>query len=289
MPEKKSRSPSAVQGPTSSSRMLAPDPASLDRAFSALRVYAEGSSRAALVPIDEAVPASLADPAERGKLQQRLLTALDGCASAQGHEYICSKLSLIGNPRSVSALGRLLGDACAATAARTALEAIGGSAAIRTLRTSLSTLQGQAKIGVVNSLANLRDQASTAVFCNLLDDANLEIAAAAISALGDLGSKKAAAALRAFAPRAPRQLRLNLANAVLRCAERLLSEARVSDAEALCRYLAVWAPPHVLSAATRLLEGRSRAGRISDLRNSRGAPAQGSWGASPSDPRKIAR
>jgi len=66
--------------------------------------------------------ASLDDTAAQKELEKRLLVVLKRSGSPVAREYICSKLTLIGSDRSVSALAPLLNTPEFATAARNALE-----------------------------------------------------------------------------------------------------------------------------------------------------------------------
>jgi hypothetical protein len=230
------------------------DPAALKEAFEALRTYCEGSSRAALLPIDEAVIASLNDKATRSELEQRLVAALLVGGSVEAREFICAKLVLIGSERAVPALSALLSDARLATPARTALEAIASPKASEAMRKRLPRLSGLQKVGAIHSIGARRDAGSERSLAALLRAADVDVAGAALGALGEIGSAKAANALCAFAPKAPEALRPKLADATLVCAERLLATGQRAEAQALARMLdAPEQPEHVRQAAARLL------------------------------------
>ena len=140
----------------------------LRTAFDALKSYDRGSGRGALLPIDEAVVASLENKAARTELERQLASALQNGGSAAAREYICSKLALIGSEFCVPPLGALLTSPEAATAARHALEAIPGRRAARTLRDNLSKVDGLQKVGVINSLGTRRDADSVRALTALL-------------------------------------------------------------------------------------------------------------------------
>ncbi len=206
-------------------------PAPLDDAFSALRSYDQGSSRAALLPIDEAVVAALPDPADRLTLETRLLAALSAGGSSVALEYLCAKLTLIGSALAVPALAALLDQPALTTAARNALEAAPHPEATAALRAQLPKLAGLPLLGVVQSLGIRR---------------------AAAAALGEIGTPAAAAALRDFSARAPAVVAPALADALLVCAERLLAAGARAAAQSLYQLLATAAQPvHVRLAATR--------------------------------------
>jgi HEAT repeat protein len=227
----------------------------LSTAFDALKSYDQGSSRGALLPIDEAVVASLDDKAARSELERQLVTALRNGGSVVAREYICSKLSLIGTAFCVPALAALLNKPEVATTARNALEAIPDRQATRTLRDNLSKVEGLQKVGVINSLRARRDADSVRALTASLKQADTRIAAAATAALGDIATSQAAKALRDFQPKAPEALRQKVADAMLTCAERLLAAGKRADALTLYQLLATTAQPnHVQYATARGLE-----------------------------------
>lgn len=245
--------------PQSSPTQAKPDADALNAAFDALKTYDQGSSRGALVPIDEAVIASLDDPRARQELEQRLVTALKDGGSAVAQEYICSKLTLIGSEFSVPALAPFLNAPEFATAALNALEAIPGNQATRALRSSLSETEGLQKIGVINSLGAKRDADSVKALSRLLQNEDAGIAGAAAAALGAIATTSAAKALKGFLAKAPASIQLQIADAMLTCAEQLLAAGKRTDARTLHELLATTVQPkHVQQAAARGLELASR-------------------------------
>lgn len=234
---------------------LKPEAAVVSAAFVALKTYCQGSSRAALLPIDEAVAAALNDKKARKGLERELVTALKGLGSAVAQEYVCSKLVLIGSKFCVPSLAMLLSVPEVATAARNALEVIPDPHAAKTLRKGLPKLQGPLKAGAINSLGVRRDADSVRTLSKLLNDPDVEVAGAAIAALGNIGSARAAEALREFLPKSVATLRHVVADACLACAVRLLAANNRVGAQRLYRMLSATAQPeHVQEAVARGLE-----------------------------------
>ena len=220
-------------------------PATLDAAFSALRSYDQGSSRAALLPIDEAVVAALPDPAARLALETRLLGALSAGGSGVALEYLGSALA-------VPALAALLDQPALTTAARNALEASPHPEAAAALRAQLPRLKGVLLVGVIQSLGLRHDQASVPALARLLPHGNPAVAGAAAAALGEIGTPAAARALGAFQPDAPAGLQPALADACLVCAERLVASYQRPAAQSLYQLLSAPAQPrHIRQAAAR--------------------------------------
>ena len=218
-------------------------------AFEALTKYREGSGRAALLPLDQAVGG--ATGSERRRLEERLLAVLRAGPSPVASEYICSKLVLIGSAASVPALAALLADPQVATAARTALEAMPSHIAARALRNSLPKLENAQRIGAINSLAVRRDEESVAALSDLLPSRDEQLALAAAAALGCIGTEKASKALRVFWQKAPAGIQIRLADALLVCAEQLLAAKKPVDAKALYELVTAPTLPHHIQTAAR--------------------------------------
>ena len=245
--------------PRSGALRPGPRRSALDAAFEALTPYEQGSSRAALLPIDQAVTASLDNKTVRRELEPRLLGQLATSRSAVAREYICSKLALIGSDLSVPALASLLDLPDSATAARNALEVIPGRQATKALRLGLSKVQGLQKIGVINSLGVRRDDDSVSALAALLHDSDPRIVAAALGALGAIATTRAAKCLCQMVPKLSQGCCPGLADALLTCAQRLLADGKKTDAGNLYRTIAgAEVPEHVRRAAARGMEAVSR-------------------------------
>jgi HEAT repeat protein len=221
-------------------------------AFQALRSYDRGSGRALLLPIDEAVMASLKDTPLRIQLEQKLAAELTQCKTTVAQEYLCSKLALIGGALAVGALAPLLSNAEASTAARNALERISAPTATKALLESLPQLKGHQRIGVINSLGARRDPSSLRVLVPLLKESDVEVVTAAAAAIGEIASARSARALLAFQAHAPAAIQLKLADAMLVCAERLRRGGDPARARTLYQALiSSGQATHVRAAAVR--------------------------------------
>lgn len=233
--------------------------AELDSAVESLKTYAAGSSRGSLIPIDSAVMEALSNPPRREALEQQLLGILAGTLSPEAIEYICSKLAFIGSRASTASLGRLLTVERVSTAARNALEKNQSAAAAKVLRNAATRGACVDRVGAIQSLARRRDPSAVPWLRKMLDDSELEVAAAAAYALGEIGSPASGAALKSFLPRVPVQLRGAVADAAMVCAERFIQEGQVSSAKAL--YSAVASAPcarYVSEAAKKAIDSMSR-------------------------------
>lgn len=100
-------------------------------------------------------------PRDWAKAEEQLLAtlALPGCTEA-GRAFLCRLLGLVGSAKSVPALAALVREAKTADAARRALEVIPGPEASAALRAALGALEGNAKAGLIGSIAARRDAAA---------------------------------------------------------------------------------------------------------------------------------
>jgi HEAT repeat protein len=225
----------------------------VDKAFEALKTYDWGQDRNVLKAIDDAVVASHKDAAARKGLETRLAGVLAGDGSRAAKDFVCRKLSLIGTAESVPALAGLLPDAKLSHMARYALERMPSPEAVTAMRDSLPKVKGRVKVGVINSLGVRRDAKSLSALVALLKDSDKETVAAAAAALGSIGNAEAAKALGALQAKAPKGLKLAVADAQLTCAERLLADGKKAQAMAIYNALrkAEDQPKHVQLAANR--------------------------------------
>lgn len=111
-------------------------------------------------------------PKDWPKLEEQLLAALaqPDCTAA-GRAFLCRMLALVGSGKAVPALAALLRDPKSADAARTALEVIPLAAAGDALRDALGLLPGNAKAGLIGSIAFRRDASARAEFAALQNQA----------------------------------------------------------------------------------------------------------------------
>jgi HEAT repeat protein len=242
---------------------------SIDKAFEALKTYQWGTDRKVLTPIDDAIPETHGDAAAQKELETRLAAVLGSNLSRAAKDFACRKLTVIGTAASVPALASLLNDKDLSHMARYALERIEAPEAAQALRDALPSLKGKLKIGVIGSLGVRRDTAAIVALAEALGTANatatgtalggdigtlgsadLAVATAAATALGDIGTEQAVESLsRAMAATAVKQA---VSDAMLASAERLLADGKKVAALGVYKQLLKGNPPkNVRLAATR--------------------------------------
>lgn len=140
-----------------------------------------------------------ADAATMSDIEAHLLTVLQDPAATPGaQEEIGRMLRVVGTPRSVPILAKLLTDEKLGNVARFALERIPDASADAALRAALPVVKGKALIGVINSLGERRDAGAVALIKPLAANADVDVTNAAIAALGKIGSREAVAVLQAM-------------------------------------------------------------------------------------------
>ncbi len=204
----------------------------LENAFAALRTYDWGTPMAQLVPIDAAILATYGRTELRQDLENRLLEVLASDVPLAARNYVCRQLAVIGSPRSVPALERLLDDPQLAHLARGALEVIPGPEATAALCAATSRLAAERRLGVIHSLGRRGDTAAVATVTALLDDSDPQLVAASLIALARLPGSESAQAVLDYLRRASPDTLLDAKHAALQAAQRLLAENKLREAAA---------------------------------------------------------
>ena len=139
-------------------------------------------------------------------------------------------LAVFGNKDAVPAIAPYLSDEELSSWARIALEAIPDPACDEALRKAETSLKGRLLIGVINSIGVRRDAKAVDALVKRLGDADADVAAAAAAALGRIGGDAAAKALEKALATAPPAVRGEVADAVVRCAEKYLAAGKKDEA-----------------------------------------------------------
>lgn len=220
----------------------------LDQAFESLKKFDWGTPLAEVSGIEDAVVAAHTDAALRQDVERRLIAALSSDISRDAKDYVCRKLAMIGSAASVPALGGLLTQEAHSHLARHALERIPGPEAAAALKDALPKLSGKLKIGVIGSLAARGEASAAPALAALLNDADPAVARSATLALGTIGGADAVRALQAAA-QGPSKDKQTSIDALLSCAESLLSSQKASEAAAIYKSLSGDEQPRLVRLA----------------------------------------
>lgn len=169
--------------------------------------------------------------------QQELIAVLQSNAAPAEKAIACKQLAIYGSEEAVPTLLPLLADQELASWARTALEAIPGSAPDEALREAMRTLRGRLLVGTINSIGVRRDGLAVEPLIQKLGDSDADVASAAAVALGHIGGDRAAEALAQALTKSPAAVRSAVAEGGILCAEWYL--AKDQSAEAVKLYDAI--------------------------------------------------
>jgi hypothetical protein len=196
---------------------------------------------------------SLAGAATGAEMTEpELLSVLGSDAGLQEKARACQQLAVVGGPKSVPALAKLLNQEHLADYARSGLEAIRDPAAGAALRKALPGLEGRLLAGVVNSLGVRRERAAVRDLEKLALDPKRGVAAEALASLGMIGTTDAVKALDKALTDGPAELRVPAAHASLVAAAHLAKENNRTAARKLLERVVRSAPPaHIAAVAER--------------------------------------
>ena len=210
---------------------------SVDQYLAMVAKYEYGQSREPLTALNDFIRFATNSPEALQRLEQRFLKILHGDATLAGKQYLCKRPSLIGTDQSIPVLSTMLVDSATADMARFALERIPGSAVDNVLRKALSKARGNARIGIINTLGRRRDPQAVTGLRKLLDDPEATVVSAAVAALGKIANDDATRALRQALNNTSGNLRLEVLEAYLKCADQLLARGQNAKARAIYKHL----------------------------------------------------
>ena len=202
----------------------------MEQSLAAIKTYDFGASRAALTAFSDEIRKAYGKPEEVKKYETALDDVLKSDAKYAGKQYACRELSLIGTEQSVPVLAAMLTSAEYSDMARYALERIPGEAPNKAMCEALAKAQGNAKIGIVNSLGERGCVAATADIAQCAEASDKVLCGAAISALGKIGGPDAVKALDKARDSAPDGLKLAVYDAYLKVAEKMVAEGKKTEA-----------------------------------------------------------
>lgn len=197
----------------------------------ATRHFARSVVSLAAILVLTAVSARAADDRSPSPEKEReLIALLRSDAPAADKALACKHLAIHGSDAAVPDLARLLIDERLASWARIPLEVIPGAAADEALRKAVDSTQGNLLVGVINSIGVRRDTGAVDVLTSRLQDQDAEVASAAAVALGRIGNTPASKSLRKALAGAPANVRSAVAEGLVLCAERFLSDGNSAAA-----------------------------------------------------------
>jgi len=141
-------------------------------------------------------------PVDRyGPVEQKLIAvAASKDATQAGKAVACRFLQQIGTEKCIPAMSGLLGDEILSHYARLVLERLKCAAADEAMRNALDKAPDKAKVGILGSLGERRDEKAVKAAARLASSADPAVAGAAIETLGKIGGREAAQCLSSMKP-----------------------------------------------------------------------------------------
>jgi HEAT repeat protein len=169
--------------------------------------------------------------------EQQLIGVLQSSQSPRDKDAACARLKRIGTEQSIPALAALLTDEQLSHSARYALESMPSAKADQALADALAKTSGLTRVGIISSLGFRHETRAVPVLASLLTDHDVQVEAAAATALGQIGGAKALEALQAATANSAGPAHDALVDSCLRCANSLLASGSQSEALAVFQHL----------------------------------------------------
>jgi len=193
---------------------------------------------------------------------QELIGVLRSDASTYDKSQACQRLAAVGGEPAVPALAALLSDEQLGAYARSALEAIGGAEVGAALIEALGHLDGNLRIGAINSLGVLREPKAVEALAPIVHGDDADAARGALEALGRIGTPGARETLLWALVSGPAERRAAAAEACLVYGDLHATQGRPAEAvKVYYRIRQADVPNHLRLAATcRTMVARQAAG-----------------------------
>ncbi|MBX7259406.1 MAG: HEAT repeat domain-containing protein [Candidatus Hydrogenedentes bacterium] len=229
--------------------------ASIDDTIKAIGSYAFGQTREPLCKVEDLVRNSLTNPEQRAVVEKGLLALLEDANTTDDcKDFVCRQLQFFGSDESVPVLAKMLTTEKYSDMARYALESKPGRLTDDAFLAALSQTSGRTQVGIINSLGVRGSADFVAALAGLLGSGDKAVSDATALAIGRIGGDAAIQALTNAEAQAPAELKVSIANGLVLCAQKLMTEGKNPEAIALCEKLvAETYPKPVRIAATKAL------------------------------------
>jgi len=248
-----------------------PVPADIDKVVAEAAAYQPGQSSEAFRQLEELLRQS--SPGVRKKLEAGLVRLLGPGSTYEAREFACRQLGMIGSKTALPALANLLKSNETAGIACLALTTYPPGKADRILRDALKSATGTARVQIITTLGDRRDAKAVKSLAQLVQDADVSVAKAAIASLGKIGDKAAWKVIASLPKDGNPALTAAVTEATLRRAEVLAGSGKPQAALPLYEALLVPSQPDdvrrgALNALLRLDEAHAQQRILQVIRGS---------------------
>jgi HEAT repeat protein len=195
-----------------------------------LAVYDHDKSRGWMPDLQSLMMNIYNNPEAIDEIEALMIAFLRSDATAVGKQYVCRELGVIGTARSVPVLTELMLTPGMEGTALLALEKIPGPEADQELLQVLEGTDERLQSAVINSLAARQVADAIVPLTKRMYSDNEKLALSAIAALGVIGGDKAAKNLNDYSNDAPASLKWAVADARLKCADRMMKGDDIKNA-----------------------------------------------------------
>jgi HEAT repeat protein len=231
------------------SSLLAQESFDLDGILKKVAAYEYGQSREPVALLTEYVQSPKRTAAELKDIEKKFDDFLKSGATDAGKDQICRLLSLVGTVDSVPVLSEMLLVVKSSDMARYALERIPGPQVDEALRKALGKSTGKSKVGIINTLGMRKDTKAVQLLTPLIFNKEIMVGAAAANALGQIGDAQAMKSLAMARPKAKGDLKRQIDDAYLRCADQQLVRGDKAGALAVYKSLNIETGPVMVRVA----------------------------------------
>lgn len=231
---------------------------SLRASLALVAAYEAGQGRHGLMWFESIKLRAGDDPAVRAKIEQAILTTLQGKITDEGRRFLCKRLSEFGTDAAVPVLAAMLKQPASFDDARYALAVIPGVVSEKVLVDAMDHAKGTQLIALINTMGVRNVAGVVPRLQGLLGSAEPGVAAAAASSLGRIGSVQALDALKGVIGTTTGPLHQAVLEGYADAADRLLHQGERNAA--LAAYRELLAPSMPAPLRERAVRGTLRAG-----------------------------
>jgi HEAT repeat protein len=177
-----------------------------------------------------------ATPEQYPQIEAKLLAVIETPeATMPGKQFACQMLRIVGSPKCLPAVSKLLTDDKLSHMARYVMLGMKDAGVDAALRKGLGQTQGNLRIGIVHTIGDRADQSSLAAVAALLTGTDDATARAVLNAIGKIGGLAGADVLDGA--KVAESLKEEWAHAYLRCAASVAAAGENARAGKMCQLL----------------------------------------------------
>ena len=225
--------------------------------------YKFGQSRVAHKSVRQFVSLASQSNEAKNRTEKEFIKFLESNATVDGKQFVSHLLADIGSEKSVKILSKMLYDSSTVNMALFALEKIPNKSVDENLRMALLKSDKNGIPGILNVIGKRKDKESVPIIEKMVYSDNKQIASSAIAALGNISSQEAILILEEAKSKVIPEMRPDVVNALLICADALLEQNKNDEAYKI--YNELFAPSEENQIRYAALRGIVHSGSPDDV------------------------